>query len=191
VLFSGLATHGGGLQFPLLGNRSTLSQNAPLTQLFNPHKAKAVPVAAQFNGIVSEGPKPAWEKAIACAGPPDTTFFITDCMHISLRDMLHVFFHGVCHPDDGRSRRRGGAPHARLRRSTASYQTSLAYVQRQEQQTRRWPLGTQPLSVGMPFQTLPMRIVLPSKTSWSLVSSQQSCGRPPKRVVDRKTMSLF
>ena len=32
--------------------------------------------AAQFNGIVSGGPTPAWGKAIARAGPPDTTLFI-------------------------------------------------------------------------------------------------------------------
>jgi hypothetical protein len=37
-----------------------LSQITPLTQLFNPRKANAVPVAAQFNGIVSGRPASAW-----------------------------------------------------------------------------------------------------------------------------------
>ena len=37
----------------------------PLPSYSIPYKAKAVPVAAQFNEIVSEGPKPAWEKSLA------------------------------------------------------------------------------------------------------------------------------
>jgi len=59
-----------------LANAPYPSQSAPLAQPFNFHKAKAVPVAAQFNGIVSGGPKRPWCEAVACAGPPDTTFFI-------------------------------------------------------------------------------------------------------------------
>ena len=98
-------------------------------------------------------------------------------MRISLCAMLHVFFHRVCHPDDRRSRGSGGAPHAALRRSTGSDQTSLAHVRTREQQTHSCPLEVQPLSVGLHFHTLPMGIVLPSQTSWSLLSSQQSCGR--------------
>src|SRR5262249_32864536 len=35
------------------------------------------PEAGQVNGIVSEGPAPPLGKAIACAGPSDTTLFIT------------------------------------------------------------------------------------------------------------------
>jgi hypothetical protein len=71
VLFSGLATPSGGFRFPrLAGQRSTLSQNAPLPQLFNPHRANGVPVAAQFNGIVSGGPKPSWGRQGHCAHRP-------------------------------------------------------------------------------------------------------------------------
>ena len=57
MLFSGLT-----LYRLAVGQR--FAQNAPLAQLFNPHKAKAVPVAAQFNEIVSEGPKSAWGKPL-------------------------------------------------------------------------------------------------------------------------------
>jgi hypothetical protein len=43
---------------PGLHSLSTLPQTTPPTQLFNPHKAKAVPPAVQFNGIVSGRPIP-------------------------------------------------------------------------------------------------------------------------------------
>ena len=77
--------------------------------------------------------------------------------------ILHVFLQGVCHPDDGWSRRRGAAPRATLRRSTAAYRTSLAHIPTRKQQTHRCSLDVQPLSVGLPFQTLPVRAVLSSE----------------------------
>ena len=37
--------------------------------------------AAQFNGLVSDRPALAWKMAMACVGPPDTTFFILPYPH--------------------------------------------------------------------------------------------------------------
>ncbi len=53
MLFSGLT-----LNRVAVGQR--FAQNAPLAQLFNPLYSKSRAVAAQFNEIVSEGPKSAW-----------------------------------------------------------------------------------------------------------------------------------
>jgi len=57
VLFSGMATLGGGLgsllHFAVVRHSS---QNAPFTHLFNLHKAKAVPVAASSSELASAGP---------------------------------------------------------------------------------------------------------------------------------------
>ena len=50
-----------------------------------------------------------------------------------------------------------------LRRSTAAYRTSLAHIPTRKQQTHRCSLDVQPLSVGLPFQTLPVRAVLSSE----------------------------
>ena len=53
MLFSGLTLTG-------LQSINALPKARPLPSYSIPYKAKAVPVAAQFNEIVSEGPKSAW-----------------------------------------------------------------------------------------------------------------------------------